>query len=173
MVQLKIDKAHSSVNFEVRHMKFAKVRGSFGAFAGDINFDEENVANSSVTATIEATSVTTGEPNRDAHLKSPDFFSADTNPNFTFVSTSVVPDGDDFIVNGDLTLNGVTKPVALETEFNGSGNSPLCSVVYSFTAETKINRQDFNVKWNAPIETGGFLVSDEVKIQLEIEANPV
>lgn len=173
MVQLKIDTAHSTVSFVVKHMKFAKVRGTFGTFAGEINYDAENIANSSVNATIEAASVSTGEPNRDAHLKSPDFFTSDANPNLTFVSTSVEPDGDDFIVHGDLAMNGVTRPVALETEFNGSGTSPMGSEVYSFSAETKINRKDFNINWNAPIEAGGFLVSDDVKIEIEIEANPV
>lgn len=173
MVKLKIDSSHSTVNFVVKHMKFAKVRGSFGTFAGEINFDEENVANSSVNATIEAASVSTGDPNRDAHLQSPDFFGIETNPNITFVSTRVEGSGDEFVVHGDLTMNGITKPVALETEFNGKGESPMGSTVYSFSAETKINRKDFNINWNAPIEAGGFLVSDEVKIEIEIEANPV
>lgn len=173
MINLNIDTSHSTVNFVVKHMKFAKVRGSFGKFGGTINFDPENFANSSVNATIEASSVSTGDANRDGHLQSPDFFGIETNPNFTFVSTSVEPKGDDeFIINGDLTMNGITKPVALETEFNGSGESPMGSTVYSFSAETKVNRKDFEINWNAPIEAGGFLVSDEVKIEIEIEANP-
>lgn len=173
MVNLKIDSSHSTVSFVVKHMKFAKVRGNFGTFAGEINFDEANVANSSVNATIEAGSVSTGDANRDGHLKSADFFTTETNPNFTFVSTEVHPDGDEFHIHGDLTMNGVTRPIVLETEFNGSGSSPMGSEVYSFSAETKVNRKDFNINWNAPIEAGGFLVSDEVKIEIEIEANPV
>lgn len=172
MVQLKIDPSHSTVNFVVKHMKFAKVRGSFGAFAGEINFDAENVANSSVNATIEAASVSTGDAQRDGHLQSPDFFGIEANPNFTFVSTGVVGSGDEFKINGDLTMNGVTLPVTLDAEFNGSGQSPMGVEVYSFSAETKVNRKDFNINWNAPIEAGGFLVSDEVKIEIEIEANP-
>lgn len=173
MVNLKIDSSHSTVNFVVKHMKFAKVRGNFGTFAGEINFDEENFANSSVNATIEASSVSTGDAQRDGHLKSPDFFGTETNPNFTFVSTSVEPKGDDeFIIHGDLTMNGITRPVALETTYNGKGESPMGNTVYSFSAETKINRKDFEINWNAPIEAGGFLVSDEVKIEIEIEANP-
>lgn len=173
MIQLKIDKSHSTVSFVVKHMMFAKVRGSFGSFAGEINFDQTNVANSSVQATIEAGSVSTSDANRDGHLQSPDFFGTETNPNFSFVSTRVEPDGDEFVIHGDLTMNGVTRPVALETEFNGSGTSPMGSEVYSFSAESKINRKDFNINWNAPIEAGGFIVSDEVKIEIEIEANPV
>lgn len=172
MVQLTIDSSHSTVSFVVKHMKFAKVRGSFGTFAGQINWDAENVANSSVEATVEAGSVATGDAQRDGHLQSPDFFGIETNPNFTFVSTSAEGSGDEFVVRGDLTMNGVTLPVTLETEFNGSGQSPMGTEVYSFSAETKVNRKDFNINWNAPIEAGGFLVSDEVKIEIEIEANP-
>lgn len=172
MVNLNIDSAHSEVSFVVKHMKFAKVRGKFGSFQGTINFDQENPANSSVNATIDTDSVNTNQPDRDAHLKSQDFFTAETNPTITFVSTSVEPDGDDLKVHGDLTMNGVTKPIVLETEFNGSGSSPMGSEVYSFTAEAKVKRSDFNMNWNAAIEAGGVLVSDEVKIELEIEANP-
>ncbi|MCA9833539.1 MAG: YceI family protein [Thermomicrobiales bacterium] len=173
MVQLKIDTVHSSISFVVKHMMFAKARGTFGSWSGEINFDPENIASSSVNVTIDATSISTGEPNRDAHLKSPDFFGTETNPNFTFVSTSVEPDGDDFVVHGDFTMNGITKPVDLEVEYNGNGTSPMGTEVYSFSAEAKLNRKDFNVNWNAPVEAGGFLVGDDVKIEIEIEANPV
>ena len=174
MTKLKIDSSHSTVSFVVKHMKFAKVRGSFGTFSGEIDFDPENVANSSVNATIDAASVATGDANRDNHLRTADFFTTETNPTFTFVSTSVTPDGDDeFEIHGDLTMNGVTKPIVLETEFNGHGVSPMGAEVYSFSAEAKVNRKDFNINWNAPIEAGGFLVSEEVKIEIEIEANPV
>lgn len=173
MVNLKIDSSHSTVSFVVKHMKFAKVRGHFGTFAGEINFDAENIANSSVNATIEAASVATGDANRDNHLRTADFFTTETNPQFTFVSTSITPDDDEFEIHGDLTMNGITRSVVLETEFNGSGTSPMGSEVYSFSAEAKVNRKDFNINWNAPIEAGGFLVSDEVKIEIEIEANPV
>lgn len=174
MVQLAIDSSHSTVSFVVKHMKFAKVRGSFGTFSGEINFDPENIANSTVNATIEAASVSTGDANRDNHLRTADFFTTDTNPNFTFVSTGVkAVDDNEFEIHGDLTMNGITRPVVLKTEFNGSGQSPMGVEVYSFSAETKVNRKDFNINWNAPIEAGGFLVSDEVKIEIEIEANPV
>ena len=172
MVNLKIDSAHSTVSFVVKHMMFAKVRGNFGQFEGTINFDESNPANSSVNVTVDATSIDTKEPNRDGHLKSNDFFGTENNPTLTFVSTSVEPKGDDLMVHGDLTMNGVTRPIVLETEFNGKGQSPMGVEVYSFSAEAKVKRSDFNMNWNAAIETGGFLVSDEVKIEIEIEANP-
>jgi polyisoprenoid-binding protein YceI len=173
MVNLKIDSAHSTISFVVKHMMFAKVRGTFGAFEGTINFDETNPANSSATATIEASSINTQEENRDNHLRSNDFFGTESNPTITFVSTSVEPKGGDYLVHGDLTMNGVTRPLVLETEFNGKGNSPMGAEVYSFSAEGKLKRTDFNINWNAALETGGFLVSDEVKIEVEIEANPV
>lgn len=172
MVNLKIDSAHSTVSFVVKHMMFAKVRGTFGSFEGTINFDETNATNSSAQATIEASSINTQEENRDNHLRSNDFFGAESNPTITFVSTSVEPDGSDYLVHGDLTMNGVTRPITLETEFNGKGNSPMGAEVYSFSAEGKVKRSDFNMNWNAALETGGFLVSDDVKIEIEIEANP-
>lgn len=172
MVTLTIDSSHSSVQFRVKHMMFSKVRGDFGTFSGTINFDEANIANSNVNVTIDVTSIDTKDANRDNHLRSADFFGAESNPEITFVSTSIVPDGDDFEIHGDLTMNGVTKPVVLQAEFEGRGTSPMGVEVYGFSAETKINRKDFNMNWNAAIETGGFLVSDEVKIDLEIQANP-
>lgn len=172
MVNLNIDAAHSEVAFTVKHMKFAKAKGKFGTFEGTINFDETNPANSSVNATIDTGSINTNQADRDAHLKSQDFFNAEINPAITFVSTNVETKGDDLMIHGDLTLNGVTKPVVLETEYNGKGVSPMGPEVYSFSAETKVKRSDFNMNWNAAIEAGGVLVSDEVKIEIEIEANP-
>lgn len=172
MTKLNIDSSHSTVQFQVKHMMFSKVRGSFGNFEGTIDFDETNPANSSVNVSIDTNSVDTKDEKRDAHLRSNEFFGADENPKMTFVSTSIEPDGDEYKIHGDLTVNGVTKPVVLEAEFEGKGPSPMGVEVYGFSAETKINRKDFNMNWNAAIETGGVLVSDEVKIELEIEANP-
>lgn len=172
MTKLNIDPAHSTVQFQVKHMMFSKVRGSFGTFSGTIDFDEANPSASSVNVNIDTNSVDTKDENRDNHLRSAEFFGADENPQITFVSTRVEPDGDDLKVHGDLTMNGVTKPVVLEAEFEGKGQSPMGVEVYGFSAETKVNRKDFGMNWNAAIETGGFLVSDEVKIELEIEANP-
>ena len=172
MVNLNIDASHSNVNFVVRHMAFAKVRGSFSKFEGTIAFDPENPANSKVNVTVDANSIDTADENRDNHLRSNDFFGAEQNPHLTFVSTDIHPDGDDFHVHGDLTMNGITKPVVLKAEFNGHGVSPMGPQVYSFSAEGKINRKDFEMNWNAALEAGGFLVSDEVKIEVDVEANP-
>lgn len=172
MVNLHIDASHSEVSFVVRHMAFAKVRGTFSSFEGTINFDKENPTNSSVNVSIDANSIDTRDENRDNHLRSNDFFGTEDNPHITFVSTRIEPDGGDYKVHGDLSMNGVTLPVVLEGEFNGSGQSPMGVEVYSFSAEGKVNRKDFNMNWNAALETGGLLVSDEVKIEVEIEANP-
>lgn len=173
MIKMQIDTSHSSITFVVRHMKFAKARGMFSSFEGTINFDEENIANSSANVTIDANSIDTADENRDNHLRSSDFFGTEENPNLTFVSTKVEANGGDYKVHGDLTMNGITRPVVLDAEFNGQGTSPMGPEVYSFSAETKVNRKDFDMNWNAALEAGGFLVSDEVKIELEVEANPV
>jgi polyisoprenoid-binding protein YceI len=169
---LKIDPSHSEVMFQVKHMMFAKVKGSFDRFSGTIIFNPSDLENSSVVAEIEADSINTRDANRDNHLRSNDFFGVEQNPMITFRSTRIEEDGDDYEIHGDLTINGVTKEVVLEAEFNGMGPSPMGSTVYAFSAETKINRKDFNINWNAALETGGVLVSDEVKIEIEVEANP-
>jgi polyisoprenoid-binding protein YceI len=169
---LNIDPSHSEVMFQVKHMMFAKVKGSFDTFSGVINFDPNNPQNSSVSVEIDPSSINTRDANRDGHLKSADFFGVEQNPTITFTSTRIVANGDDYKVYGDLTMNGVTKEVVLEAEFNGAGQSPMGSTVYAFSAEGKLNRKDFGMTWNAGIEAGGVLVSDEVKLEIEIEANP-
>lgn len=172
MTRLMIDSAHSQVGFQVKHMMFSKVRGTFEEFSGTIEFDETNPANSSVNVEINPASINTRDEKRDEHMRSADFFGVDANPKMTFVSTDVKPDGDDYKITGDLTMNGITKSVVLDAEFEGKGPSPMGVEVYGFSAETKISRKEFGMEWNAAIETGGVLVSDEVKITLEIEANP-
>lgn len=168
-----IDNSHSTVEFTVKHMMFAKVRGTFEQVSGVINFDEENIENSSVEVEIDTASISTGEAGRDDHLRNADFFDAENNPKITFKSTSVTADGDGFKVAGDLTMHGVTRGVVLDAELNGRGNSPMGGFeVISFSAETKINRADFGLTWNAALETGGVLVSEDVRISLEIEAIP-
>jgi polyisoprenoid-binding protein YceI len=169
---LNIDPSHSEVMFQVKHMMFAKVKGSFDTFSGTINFDAANPVNSSVSVEIDANSINTRDANRDNHLRSQDFFGVEQNPTITFTSTRIEQDGDDYKVYGDLTMNGVTKEVVLEAEFNGTGVSPFGAQVFAFSAEGKVNRKDFNMNWNAALEAGGVLVSDDVKIEVEIEANP-
>lgn len=167
-----IDPSHSEVMFQIKHMMFAKVKGSFETFSGTIAFDPNDLDNSSVIAEIDANSINTRDENRDNHLRSNDFFGVEQNPTITYRSTRIEPDGDDYKIYGDLSMNGVTKEVVLEAEFNGMGASPMGSTVYAFSAEGKLNRKDFNMNWNAALEAGGVLVSDEVKIEIEVEANP-
>jgi polyisoprenoid-binding protein YceI len=166
-----IDPAHSHVEFAVRHMMIATVKGRFAEVEGTIVLDEANPANSSVEARIAAASIDTGEPKRDAHLRSADFLNADSHPYLTFRSTRVEADGrGGFKAHGDLTLRGVTRPVTLTGEYLGTNRSPYGFRVAGFSATTRINRTDYGLNWNAALETGGVLVADEVKVSLEIEA---
>ena len=166
-----IDPAHSVVGFSVRHMMVTKVTGQFERFSGTISFDPDDVAAATVEVEIETASITTRSADRDAHLRSADFFDAETYPTITFRSTAVRPGkGNGFQVHGDLSMHGVTRPVVLDAEFNGSGASPFGHTVAGFEASTKLNRSDFGLNWNAALETGGVMVSDEIKITLDIEA---
>jgi polyisoprenoid-binding protein YceI len=166
-----IDSSHSVVEFAVKHMVFATSKGRFSEVAGQLTIDNENVENSHVEVEIGAASVDTRDEKRDAHLRSADFFDAENHPTLTFKSTGVEADGDNLKIAGDLTIRGVTHPVVLEAEFNGQGANPWGQQVISYSAKTKINRKEFGLNWNAALESGGVLVSDDVKIAIEIEAN--
>lgn len=166
----KIDSSHSEINFTVRHMMISNVRGRFEAFTGTVEFDQQNPANSSVDVQIEAASINTRESQRDNHLRSADFFDAETYPYLTFKSKKVeVVDDSHGRITGDLTIHGVTKEVVLDTEFNGMSQSPWGFSSAGFSATTKINRKDWGLEWNMALETGGVLVSDEIKINIDIE----
>lgn len=164
-----IDPVHSEVGFTVRHMMVSKVRGKFTSFGGQI-VTGATPEQSSVTAEIDLNSIDTGNSDRDNHVRSGDFFGVETNPKMTFRSTSVRSEGDHWVLAGELTLKGVTKPVELTLEANGFGPDAYGGTRAGFTATTEINRQDFGVSWSATMETGGVVVSDKVTIQLEIEA---
>jgi polyisoprenoid-binding protein YceI len=165
-----IDNAHSHVQFTVRHMMISKVRGQFHKFTGTVNFDEQNPANSSVNVEIDVASIDTRDEKRDGHLVSPDFFDAANYPTLNFVSKRVeVVDDSRGRIYGDLTIRGVTREVALETEYNGQAQSPWGSTSAGFNASTKINRKDFGLNWNVALETGGVLVGEEVIIDIELE----
>lgn len=164
-----IDPSHSEVGFSVRHMMVSKVRGRFGAFSGTITTGD-SVEASSVSAEIDLSTITTGNEQRDAHLRSPDFFGTEEFPTMTFRSTAVRADGDRWIITGDLTLKGITKSVDLKTELNGIAPDAYGGTRAGFSATTQINRQDFQVTWNQAIEGGGVVVADKVDITLEIEA---
>lgn len=164
-----IDASHTTAAFSVRHAGIAKVRGTIGVSSGTITVGED-LESSSVTAELDATSVNTGDAGRDGHLQSADFWHAEENPTWSFASTDIRPDGDGYVISGDLTINGVTKGVELETEFAGTAKDPFGNNRAGFEAALEINRKDFGLTWNASLETGGFLVGDKVKITLDISA---
>lgn len=166
-----IDPAHSSVNFAVKHMMFSTVRGLFSRFSGTIVADGGDPTNHSVEVDIETASISTGDEKRDEHLRSADFFDAEKYPTISFKSTKVESKGEEeYLVVGDLTMHGETNQAELRMTFNGSGMSPFGMEVAGYTAETEINRTEYGLTWNATLESGGVLVSDKVKITLDIEA---
>lgn len=165
-----IDKAHSEAAFQVRHL-LSKVRGVFGDFDGTIRFDPDAPESGSVDVTIQAASINTNEPARDTHLRSQDFFAVDEFPTLTFVSRDVKRRNvAEFDVVGDLTIRGNTRPVTLAVAYLGAARDPWGNEKLAFEAETTLNRKDFGLHWNAALETGGFLVGDEVRVQLSIQA---
>ena len=163
-----IDPVHSSINFSVRHLMVSKVRGSFETFSGAITVAEGGTP--SVSATIDVNSINTRNEQRDAHVRSADFFDAEHYPTATFVSTAVRPDGDDYVVDGDFTLKGVTKPVSLKLEYNGVNPGMGQGAVAGFEASVVLNRKDFGIDIDMPLETGGTVVGDKITVTLEIEA---
>lgn len=161
-----LDPAHTEIEAVVRHLAISKVRGIFEKFEGTVTLGD-TLESSKVVATVEVGSINTRNEQRDHHLHTSDFFAVDEYPTATFTSTVVRVDGDDILVDGDLTLRGVTKPVTFEVEFggftvDGYGNSKV-----GFEAEATINRKDFGVNWNAPTEAGGLTLGDEVKLEIE------
>ena len=166
-----IDASHSIAEFAVKHMMVSTVKGRFGTLEGVADLDESNPLASSVRASIDVASITTNEPQRDAHLRSDDFFNAEKFPAITFASKRVERvDAENYRVVGDLTIRDVTKEVVLDTEFEGQVLDPYGNQRAGFTATTQINRSHFGVSFNGLLETGGVIVSDKVKITLHIEA---
>lgn len=167
---LEIDRSHSDVAFQVRHL-LSKVRGRFKEFNGTIEFDTSNPQLSRVDVTIQAASIDTAEADRDKHLRSADFFDAEKYPTLRFVSTSVTPrHGSTYDVAGDLTIHGVTRQVVFPATFVGAASDPWGNTKSAFEADLTLNRKDFGLTWNAALETGGFLVGDEVSVSLSIQA---
>ena len=165
-----IDPAHTNLGFSARHAMVAKVRGNFGEFSGSFTIDGANPANSSAELTIQAASIDTKVADRDAHLASPDFLDVEAFPTITFTSTAVKVDGSDIVVTGDLTIHGVTKSVDVTYELVGISQDPWGNTKIGFEGSTKISRKDFGLVWNAALETGGVLVGDEIKLNLDVEA---
>ena len=166
----KIDPAHSQVQFSVRHMMISNVRGRFEDFTGAVEFDEEDPARSSVEVQIEAASINTKEPQRDTHLRSPDFLDAEKFPQLRYKSRRVeMIDASHGRMIGDLTIRDLAREVVLDVEYAGKAKSPWGTVSAGFSATAKLSRKDWGLTYNSPLETGGFLVGDQVNISIELE----
>ena len=165
----KIDPSHTHADFAVRHLMISTVKGRFAEVQGTVRTDESNPAASQVDVTIGVSSIDTREPQRDAHLRSADFFDADNFPQITFRSTRVDGRGDSFKLTGDLTIRGTTREVVLDVTTEGRGKDPWGGERAGFSASTRIKRSDFGLTWNQLLETGGLAVSDDVKISLDVQ----
>jgi polyisoprenoid-binding protein YceI len=168
-----IDPHHSSIGFAVKHMMFATVRGRFDDFAGTFQFDPDHVERSSVEVTIQTATVDTGIGPRDADLRSAKFFDVEQFPTATFHSTRVEGDGERFVIHGELTIKGFTRPIRLKAEFQGRGVNPAGVEVAGFEARGKLNRKDFGLSWNQALESGGVLVGDEVALTIDVQAGAI
>lgn len=166
-----IDPAHSHLSIIARHLMVTKVRGTFEDISGTIEVAEDPTM-SSTKVEAKAASVTTGVADRDGHLRSPDFLDAETYPLITFESTEVTPSGDNWKLTGDLTIRGVTKPVDFDLTYEGSGQDPYGNTKAAFVASGEIDREQFGLTWNVPLESGGVLVSKNFKIEFEVQATP-
>lgn len=171
MATYKLDPVHSSVGFSVKHMMIAKVHGTFEKLSGKLVFDKSNLEKASAEATIEAASINTREPQRDTHLRSPDFFDVEKFPSLTFKSRTVTSSSDgDLKVTGDLTIKGVTKQVTLDVDGpTDELKDPYGNFKIGLSATTKVKRKDFGLTWNAALEAGGVLVGDDVTITLDLQ----
>ena len=163
-----LDPAHSQIEFAVKHMMVTTVRGQFRQFTTEVDFDEEHPERSSVVAHIDVSSIDTGMAARDAHLRSADFFEAETFPELTFRSTRIEARGDGFKIVGDLTIRGETRPVTLDAEIGGVVANMQGGRRAAFNATTRISRKAWGLTWNVALESGGFLVGDEIKITLDM-----
>lgn len=170
-VKWTIDPAHSEIQFKVKHMMISTVTGSFGQFTADIEADGDDLSQARIQFQAEVDSISTGSTNRDEHLKSAEFFSGEKHPRITFTSTgSKSVDGDgSWTLYGDLTMNGITKPVALDVEWGGVMKDPYGNTKAGVSIHGKVNRKDWGINWNAALEAGGLMVSDEVRIACEVQ----
>jgi polyisoprenoid-binding protein YceI len=164
-----IDQSHSDLRITARHLMVAKVRGTFTEFDGTIVVAED-LAQSSVEFEAKAASVTTGTPDRDNHLRSPDFLDADQYPLITFVSSGLVPSGKNWNLTGDLTIRGISRPVTFHMTYEGSATDPYGNTKAAFSAVGEIERKDWGLTWNVPLEGGGILVSEKFKLEFDVEA---
>jgi polyisoprenoid-binding protein YceI len=165
-----LDPAHTRLGFEARHAMVSKVRGSFGIFEGTLVLDGENPANSQATVVVDAASISTGSADRDAHLRSADFLNVEEFPTLTFTSTAVRHEGDAFVMVGVLTIRGTARPVEIRADLEGVVADPWGNTKIGFEGLASISRKDFGLTWNVALEAGGVLVSDTVKIVLDVQA---
>jgi len=165
-----IDPAHTLVELSAKYMMFTTVKGRFTGVTGTLVHDATDADASSVDVQIDTATLTTADAKRDEHLRSADFLDVANYPTITFKSRLIVGGGDHYQVIGDLTIHGTTREVSLDTTFNGAGKNPWGHDLVSFSAQTEINRKDFGLNWNVALEAGGVLVSDKIKIQLEVQA---
>ncbi|PFG73728.1 YceI family protein [Tepidiforma thermophila] len=165
-----IDPAHSSIEFAVKHMVITTVRGTFSRFEADLDIDETDLARSRAAFRIDAASIDTRQPDRDNHLRSADFFDVANHPTITFSTTNIERTGaGTYRITGDLTIRGTTRPVTFDAEVHGPAKNPFGKTVVALSVTGKINRKDFGLTWNAPLEAGGWLVGDEVRINADFE----
>ncbi|CAM3860166.1 YceI family protein [Nocardioides zeicaulis] len=165
-----VDASHSRMGFSARHAMVTTVRGQFSDFEGTAHVDAEDPSASSVSIAIRPASISTGSADRDGHLVSADFFDAENHPALTFTSTSVERDGSEWTITGDLTIKGVTRSVTIPFEETGTAVDPFGNTRVGFEGATTINRKDWDLSWNAALETGGVLVSEKIKLELDISA---
>jgi polyisoprenoid-binding protein YceI len=166
-----LDVSHTRLGFSARHAMVTTVRGQFQDYTGHAHIDTANPAASKVELTIQTGSIDTGNPDRNGHLVSPDFFDVENNPEITFVSTEVEKaDETTWVITGDLTIKGVTKPVTIDFESTGSARDPFGNLRVGFEGSTSINRKDWALTWNAALETGGVLVSEKIKLEFDVSA---
>jgi polyisoprenoid-binding protein YceI len=166
----KLDPSHSTIEFSVKHMMITTVRGAFTSFDGTLQLDEQNPAASHIEGTVDVASINTNESQRDDHLRSADFFDAENYPQMSFRSTHVEHSGgDNFKLYGDLTIKDVTREVVFDVVNEGQGQDPWGNQRWGFSAATKLSRKDFGLTWNVALETGGWLVGDEVKVAIELQ----
>lgn len=169
--KLEIDKGHSEVGFKIKHLMISNVKGKFTKFNADLAFDTHQKIFTQFDATVDPSSIDTGIEKRDNHLRSPDFFDVKKYPEMTFRMTSYKANADEGVLKGNLTIHGVTQPVKLKVEFNGTIKDPWGGTRAGFTIEGKINRKDFGLTWNKALEAGGVVVGDEVKLMIELETH--
>ena len=167
-----IDAAHSEIGFSVKHMMISKVKGSFNSFDATVEANEEDLNGALIDFKIDVASINTNNTDRDNHLRSADFFDAETYPEIKFTASEITKKGDEYELAGDLTIKGTTRPATFEVEYGGKGTNPWGVEVVAFSAEGKVNRKDFGLTWNQALETGGVMVGEDIKISLELEANP-